>query len=554
MKHIFSILLTAAVLFASFSWAMAAEAADETIPLDDAAMVIETGKTYSISTPEELYNFAAMVTDRGISFARSTVVLTSDIVLNDTVLNYDTKENSYNPLFDSTVSRLTPIGTQVRSFRGTFDGQGHSISGAYVQLYGEAPAGLFGYCENAVIRNLTLKNSYIKGTTAAALCGNAWNTTFENCTTEAVVVAKKYCAGITATAFGCRFISCTNYSDLLAADSSSASSYAGGICGLGMNGISLEDCHNGRSIISYGTVSAWVADWDDCQMDGCTNSGTILTGMHHSMKEDNPLTDEKVSDHVLSYTYSETAHSFYCTCGFRLPVTESHSFLNTVLAEPTGTQSGLIRKTCTACGYSFTEVLPPQPSYKLEVEGRKYMDYIDLWKNTAFLIAAKEGAYIKDVILNGVSLGPVTKVEFSDGAVIKVIFTEKPAEEKELTEADKARIIKGVQATTIKASTVNVVDGSIRVVWRKSPGYKMDYFQVYRSTKRNSGYGTKAFFTTKTGKATNYTNSKSLKVGTRYYYKVRGVRVIDGKKYYTQWSNKANRKAKGRIILSDPPY
>ena len=72
----------------------------------------------------------------------------------------------------------------------------------------------------------------------------------------------------------------------------------------------------------------------------------------------------------------------------------------------------------------------------------------------------------------------------------------------------------------------------------------MDYYQVYRSTKKNSGYGTKAYFTTKDGSKTSYTNTKALKKGTRYYYKVRGVRMLDGKKVYTQYSNKAYRIAK----------
>ena len=71
----------------------------------------------------------------------------------------------------------------------------------------------------------------------------------------------------------------------------------------------------------------------------------------------------------------------------------------------------------------------------------------------------------------------------------------------------------------------------------------MDYFQIFRSTKKTTGYGTKAFYQTKTGLAKNYMNSKSLRRGTRYYYKIRGVRIIDGKKYYTKWSNIANRTA-----------
>lgn len=82
--------------------------------------------------------------------------------------------------------------------------------------------------------------------------------------------------------------------------------------------------------------------------------------------------------------------------------------------------------------------------------------------------------------------------------------------------------------------------GSITVKWTvKGDASAVDGYEVWKSTKHSKGY--KKAFTTK---KQSYKNTKGLKKGTRYYYKVRAYKMVDGKKITSDWSNKARRVAK----------
>lgn len=83
---------------------------------------------------------------------------------------------------------------------------------------------------------------------------------------------------------------------------------------------------------------------------------------------------------------------------------------------------------------------------------------------------------------------------------------------------------------------------AIKLTWKiGNSETKFDGYEIRRSLQKSKGYGTKSFAQTK---KTQYTNTKALKKGKTYYYKVRGYKLIDGKKVYTEWSNKAYRTVK----------
>jgi hypothetical protein len=109
----------------------------------------------------EMLKFFAMMVNSGHSF--ESVALTADIVLNP---DYVDEWESWEALTPEAaqaqgLEQWTPIGNLSNPFQGTFDGQGHTISGIYINNEDEFQ-GLFG--ENSgTIQNVGVVKSFIKG-------------------------------------------------------------------------------------------------------------------------------------------------------------------------------------------------------------------------------------------------------------------------------------------------------------------------------------------------------------------------------------------------------
>lgn len=146
-----------------------------------------------INTAAELNSFADYV-NGGFDFSGYTITLTDDIDLSGT-------------------SNFTPIGTTTHPFKGTFDGQGHSIN--YMTISSTAgKVGLFGAVSgtNTVIKNVIIGSTSTVassgGTGVAGLIGGvistsgeACNLTIEKCGNEATVNGEENVAGLLGGVF-----------------------------------------------------------------------------------------------------------------------------------------------------------------------------------------------------------------------------------------------------------------------------------------------------------------------------------------------------------------
>ena len=158
---------------------------------------------------------------------------------------------------------------------------------------------------------------------------------------------------------------------------------------------------------------------------------------------------------------------------------------------------------------------------------------------TIVTITVEQGYEIEDVLVNGKSIGKVNQVTgLKTGDKVEIIVKKMPTADVIIKEK-----IDDMQLTA-RSKVVKTASGkkAIQITWYDANGteFKLDGMEIYRSVKKNTGYGKNPIFVSETDK---YINT-SVKTGTKYYYKVRGYVTIDGQKYYTGWSKKAIRTAR----------
>ena len=200
----------------------------------------QDGENYKITTRQDLYGLTALV-NAGVTFEGQTIELTNDIVVNETdVLDWENTTPQYNW---ETIGSLD-IG---KSFKGTLDGKGNTISGLYLNTTNQYCA-MFGSAVGATIKNLKLTNSYFATTNqwAASFIARG-NGTFENVYSDATVkCARAFVGGFLAQLDGAStsLTKCWFDGEIISTSSGNSAGFVGAFIGYVTTPASFTDCLN----------------------------------------------------------------------------------------------------------------------------------------------------------------------------------------------------------------------------------------------------------------------------------------------------------------------
>ncbi len=181
----------------------------------------EFDEVYEIGNAGQLYWFADKVNNDWENFRNANAVLTANIVVNENVivngaLNPDTSAvENFRTWIPICKEWQDDEESGYENYCGIFDGQGYGVYGVYYNTY-EVVVGLFGYANDATIKNLGIVNSY-------------FNSDYE-------------CGGIVGSAAGSYILNCYNINTL-----TGGCEMVGGIVGW-MRSTTIEGC------FSTGTV------------------------------------------------------------------------------------------------------------------------------------------------------------------------------------------------------------------------------------------------------------------------------------------------------------
>ena len=185
----------------------------------DLGYTIESNGSYTVYNADGLLNVAELVNGGKTDI---NITLTADI--------------------DLTGKDWTPIGTDYdNSYKGTFDGGGHTITGLTFTTNDEF-AGLFGWLnragtvKNVVMEGVQITSNQIYGGSIGGVVGSGWGT-IENCSVSGSVSGTVYVGGVVGAQWGGSITGCSSSATV------KGTIKVGGVAGQTIFGATLTACY-----------------------------------------------------------------------------------------------------------------------------------------------------------------------------------------------------------------------------------------------------------------------------------------------------------------------
>ena len=187
--------------------------------------IIEDDGSYTVTSADGLMNIAELVNGGKTDI---NITLDADI--------------------DLTGKDWTPIGTDYdNSYKGTFDGGGHTITGLTFTTNDEH-AGLFGRLnragtvKNVVMEGVQITSNQIDGGSIGGVVGSSWGT-IENCSVSGSVSGTVYVGGVVGVQIGGSITGCSSSATV------KGTLYVGGVAGWTNFGATLTACYATGNVI-----------------------------------------------------------------------------------------------------------------------------------------------------------------------------------------------------------------------------------------------------------------------------------------------------------------
>lgn len=206
----------------------------------DLGYTIESNGSYTVTSADGLMNIAKLVNG-----GKSDINITLDTDI------------------DLTGKDWTPIGTDYdNSYKGTFDGGGHTITGLTFTTNDEY-AGLFGWLnragtvKNVVMEGVQITSNQIYGGSIGGVVGSGWGT-IENCSVSGSVSGTVYVGGVAGqTNSSATLTACYATGNVIIEMASKKNIAGGGLVGMNA-GSSLLACYATGNVTSTGSSTGYV--------------------------------------------------------------------------------------------------------------------------------------------------------------------------------------------------------------------------------------------------------------------------------------------------------